>query len=137
MPLVNLVFRGMKAIPIASARDDRAVREAAFAQVLAELEAGQLVCIFPEGRLTADGAIGEFRPGLMRIMKEQPVPVVPVALSGLWGSAFSRRYRGLARCLPRRLWARIRVTAGPPVAAVAVTPEGLRERVLALRGPVR
>jgi len=135
-PVVNLVFRGMKAIPIASAREDLAAREAAFAQVLAELAAGQLVCIFPEGRLTADGSIGEFRPGLMRVMKERPVPVVPVALSGLWGSSFSRCHRGLARYLPRRLWSRIDVVVGPPVAPAAVTPEGLRERVLALRGPV-
>jgi 1-acyl-sn-glycerol-3-phosphate acyltransferase len=136
IPLVRLVFRGMKAIPIAPASEDRAVREAAFAQVLAELEAGELVCIFPEGRLTSDGAVGEFRPGLMRVMQQRPVPVVPVALSGLWGSAFSRRYRGLGRFLPRRLWARIDVAVGAPVAAAAVTPEALRARVLALRGPV-
>jgi 1-acyl-sn-glycerol-3-phosphate acyltransferase len=133
-PIVHLVFRGMKAIPIASAHDDLAAREAAFAQVFAELAAGQLVCIFPEGRLTADGAVGEFRPGLMRVMTERPVPVVPVALSGLWGSAFSRRYSGLGRCLPRRLWWRIGVAIGTPVAPGAVTPEGLRERVVALRG---
>jgi hypothetical protein len=136
IPLAHFVFRGMKAIPIASAHEDLAVREAAFAQVLAELAAGELVCIFPEGRLTADGAVAEFRPGLLRIMKERPVPVVPVALSGLWGSAFSRRYRGLARYVPRRLWARVDVVVGAPVEPAAVTPEGLRERVLALRGPV-
>ncbi len=135
-PVVNAVFRGMKAIPIASAQEDREVREAAFAQVLAELGAGALVCIFPEGRLTADGAVGEFRPGLMRVLAARPVPVVPVALSGLWGSAFSRRYRGLGRYLPRRLGARIDVAVGEPVAAAAVTPDGLRERVLALRGPI-
>ena len=135
-PVVNWVFRGMKAIPIASAREDLAAREAAFGQVLAELAAGQLVCIFPEGRLTTDGDVGEFRPGLMRVMKEHPVAVVPVALSGLWGSAFSRRYPGLGRYLPRRLWARIDVAIGPPVEPGLVTPEGLRERVLALRGPV-
>ncbi len=137
IPLVNAVFRGMKAIPITSAREDLAAREAAFAQVLAELAAGQLVCIFPEGRLTADGEIGEFRPGLMRIMKQQPVAVVPVALSGLWGSALSRRYRGIARCLPRRLWSRIGVTVGAPLPPEAVTPELLRERVLSLRGALR
>ncbi len=136
IPLANFVFRGMKAIPIASAREDLAVREAAFAQVLGELAAGELVCIFPEGRLTADGEVGEFRPGVMRIMQERPVPVVPVALSGLWGSAFSRRYPGLSRYLPRRLWARINVVVGAQVEPAAVTPEGLRERVLALRGPV-
>ena len=136
IPVARQVFRGMKAIPIASASEDVAVREAAFAQILAELAAGEIVCIFPEGRLTADGSIGEFRPGLMRVMKEQPVPVLPIAISGLWGSPFSRCHRGLARYLPRRLWARIEVRIGIPVLPAAVTPEGLRRLVAALRGPV-
>ena len=136
VPLANAVFRGMKAIPIATGAEDRALREAAFAQILAELRAGELVCIFPEGRLTCDGTIGEFRPGLMRVMKEQPVPVVPVAISGLWGSPFSRRYHGLARFVPRRLWARVTVRIGAPVLPVAVTPEGLRAEVVRLRGAI-
>ena len=136
MPLANFVFRGMKAIPIASAKEDVAVREAAFALILAELAANQLVCIFPEGRLTTDGSVGEFRPGLMRVMKEQPVPVVPVGLSGLWGSPFSRCHRGVSRYLPRRLWARIEVRIGPAVPPAAVTPESLRALVAALRGPI-
>jgi 1-acyl-sn-glycerol-3-phosphate acyltransferase len=121
IPLAAFVFRG---------------REAAFAQILAELAAGELVCIFPEGRLTADGTVGEFRPGLMRVMKERPVPVVPLAVSGLWGSAFSRRHRGLARYLPRWLRARVAVRIGVPVGPAAVTPGLLRERVVMLRGPV-
>ncbi len=136
IPVARFVFRGMKAIPIAPASEDAAVKEAAFAQILAELRGGELVCIFPEGRLTADGSIGEFRPGLMRVMKEEPVPVLPVALSGLWGSSFSRCHRGLARYLPRRLWARIDVHIGAPVAPAVVTPEGLRALVAGLRGPV-
>ena len=136
VPLANAVFRGMKAIPIATGAEDRALREAAFAQILAELRAGELVCIFPEGRLTCDGTIGEFRPGLMRVMKEQPVPVVPVAISGLWGSPFSRRYHGLARFVPRRFWARVNVRIGAPVLPVAVTPEGLRAEVVRLRGAI-
>ncbi len=136
IPVAKRVFRGMKAIPIATAAEDAAVREAAFAQIVSELAAGQLVCVFPEGRLTPDGEVGEFRPGLMRVMKERPVPVVPVGLSGLWGSPFTRCYRGLARYVPRRLWSRIEVTIGRPVPPSEVTPEGLREIVVALRGPI-
>ena len=136
IPVANLVFRGMKAIPIATRDEDPAVREEAFRQVIQELANGQLVCIFPEGRLTADGAIGEFRPGLLRILKEKPVPVVPVAISGLWGSAFSRSHRGVARSLPRRLWARINVRIAAPVPAAAVTLESLARAVADLRGPI-
>ena len=136
IPVANLVFRGMKAIPVASGAEDRAVREAAFEQVLAELQRGQLVCIFPEGRLTVDGSLGEFRPGLLRILRDAPVPVVPVGLSGLWGSSFSRRYQGLTRYLPRLLWSRIEVRLGEATAPAAVTLVGLRAEVAALRGEV-
>ncbi|HYL70722.1 MAG TPA: 1-acyl-sn-glycerol-3-phosphate acyltransferase, partial [Candidatus Dormibacteraeota bacterium] len=129
---INVLARGMKAVPIAPAKENREVYEHAFATVAAELAAGQLVCIFPEGRLTPDGAIAEFRPGLMRILAETPVPVVPLALSGLWGSLFSRYTRSVWRRLPHKLFARVRIAAGTPVSATAATPELLRERVLAL-----
>jgi 1-acyl-sn-glycerol-3-phosphate acyltransferase len=136
IPVANLVFRGMKAIPVATRDEDPAVREEAFRQVLAELGRGELVCIFPEGRLTLDGSIGEFRPGLLRILREQPVPVVPVAISGLWGSAFSRRYRGPARTLPRRLWSRIDVRIGAAVPAAFASLPALAATVARLRGRV-
>lgn len=135
IPVAKFVFRGMKAIPVATRTEDPAVREEAFRQVLAELERGEIVCLFPEGRLTADGTIGEFRPGILRILRERPVPVIPVALSGLWGSMFSRRHRGAARTLPRRLWARIAVRIGPPEAPDTSLAR-LAERVATLRGEV-
>jgi 1-acyl-sn-glycerol-3-phosphate acyltransferase len=131
-PVINVLARGMKAVPIASAKEDREVYERAFATVATELAAGQLVCIFPEGRLTSDGAIAAFRPGLMRILAQTPVPVVPLALSGLWGSLFSRRARSLWRRLPYKLLARVRIAAGTPVAAADANPEMLHERVAAL-----
>jgi hypothetical protein len=133
-PLINVLARGMKAVPIAPQKVDPVVYEHAFATVGRELAAGQLVCIFPEGRLTADGAVGPFRPGLMRILAQTPVPVVPLALSGLWGSVFSRRPGRIWAPLLRSVSARIGIAAGAPVVPGEVTPELLRERVLALRG---
>jgi 1-acyl-sn-glycerol-3-phosphate acyltransferase len=135
IPVVNLVFRGMKAIPVASAKEDIALREQAFATVAAELRAGNVVCIFPEGRLSSDGAIGEFKPGVLRILEETPVPVVPAAVSGLWGSMFSRQRKEFWRRLPRRFLSRIDVRVGPPLAPAEVTLEALHARVSALRGP--
>jgi 1-acyl-sn-glycerol-3-phosphate acyltransferase len=90
------------------------------------------VCIFPEGRLTTDGTIGEFRPGLMRILQETPVPVVPMALSGLWGSLFSRHSARFLAPLWQSLSARIGIAVGPAVSPEEATPELLRERVLEL-----
>lgn len=133
-PVINVLARGMKAVPIAPQKVDAEVYEQAFATVARELSAGHLVCIFPEGRLTADGAVAPFRPGLMRILAQTPVPVVPLALSGLWGSVFSRhRARALAPLL-RSVSSRVGIAAGTPVPPGEVTPEMLRERVLALRG---
>jgi 1-acyl-sn-glycerol-3-phosphate acyltransferase len=131
-PVINVLARGMKAVPIAPAKEDREVYEHAFATVASELAHGQLVCIFPEGTLTRDGTIGPFRPGLMRILAQTPVPVVPLALTGLWGSLFSRYTRSVWRRLPRRLFARVRIAAGAPVSPVQANPEMLHERVAAL-----
>ena len=107
IPVLSTIFRGMKAIPVAPAKEDPEVYERAFQIVAEELRDGNLVCIFPEGRLTADGEIGEFRAGMMRILKETPVPVVPMALSGLWDSMFSRKYGAVWKRWPRRFWPKI------------------------------
>lgn len=131
---LNLLFTGMKAIPVASAREDRALREAAFAAVGAALRAGNVVCIFPEGHLTRDGQLDVFRPGVLRILAENPVPVIPMGLSGLWGSMFSYAFRGLSRCVPRKLNARVDLRVGPAIAPQDGHPDVLRATVLALRG---
>jgi 1-acyl-sn-glycerol-3-phosphate acyltransferase len=135
VPVLSLVFRGVKAISVASAREDRAVRERAFAAVAAALRAGEVVCIFPEGQLTQDGSIGQFKAGVLRVLSETPVPVVPVGLSGLWGSMFSRRHREVWKRWPRALWPRVDLRAGAPLDPAGVTLQGLREEVARLRGP--
>ena len=66
------------------------MKERAFADVATALGQGELVCIFPEGRLSPTGSLQPFQHGIERIVAETPVPVVPVALAGLWGSIFSR-----------------------------------------------
>ena len=137
LPVFNWIFQGMKAIPVASAAEDRAVREAAFAAVADALRQGHVVCIFPEGKLTRDGEMSDFRPGLLRILAENPVPVVPIALGGLWGSMFSHGARGFSRYLPVRLNSHVEVNVGEPIAPDAVTLESLYARVVVLRGAER
>jgi 1-acyl-sn-glycerol-3-phosphate acyltransferase len=131
-PIIRTLATGMKAIPITSAREDAVVYERAFELAAAALRDGELVCIFPEGRLTADGEIAAFRPGLTRILAANPVPVIPMAIVGLWGSMFSRQFRKLWERLPRKLWHRVMVNVGSVVAPDAATPEELRARVRAL-----
>ena len=109
--------------------------ERAFDEVDRALADGELVCIFPEGGITRDGEIATFRSGIERILARRPVPVVPMALRGLWGSVFSRRDSALGRMrLPRRFRARIEVAIGTPVPPEQATASLLEERVRALRG---
>jgi 1-acyl-sn-glycerol-3-phosphate acyltransferase len=137
IPVLSSIFRGMKAIPVAPAKENAEVYERAFQIVAQELRDGQLVCIFPEGRLTSDGEIGEFRAGMMRILKETPVPVVPMALTGLWDSMFSRKYGALWRRWPRRFWPRIGLVVGPSIPPENANLQVLREAVVGLRGAAR
>ncbi len=135
IPVLSFIFRHCGAIPIASAKEDPVMMEKAFAELSTALENGELVGIFPEGGITADGEVQVFRSGISRILAANPVPVVPLALSGLWGSFFSR-IDGHAMKTPfrRGLFSSIVLRAGAPLAAAEVTPAQLREQVRALRG---
>ena len=132
MPVLNFVFRTGRAIPIVGRRGDEAAYKEAFREICEGLANGDLLCIFPEGKLTHDGEIDAFRPGIERILRETPVPVVPMALRGLWGSFFSHD-GGIFRN-PKRFWSRVEIVAGDPVAPQAASAGELRERVSALRG---
>jgi hypothetical protein len=137
LPLLRYIFRHAKAIPIASAREDKKLMNDAFDKVDDELKAGNIVCIFPEGGITRDGEVQRFRPGIEKIIARRPVPVVPVALGRLWGSWFSRRKGGGIRKLPGRLFAHVPVNIGEPVAAAEVTAAKLELLVRTLRGDQR
>ena len=137
MPFLRFLFRTAKAIPIASRLEDEELMNAAFERVDAELAAGNIVCIFPEGGLTTDGEIQRFRPGIEKIIARRPVPVIPVALGRLWGSWFSRRHGGGLRKIPGRLFARVPIIIGEPVAPVDATAAKLELLVRTLRGELR
>ncbi|MGO2133677.1 MAG: MFS transporter [Halomonas sp.] len=137
-PILSFVFRTSRAIPIAPAREDAEMMERAFDSVAAALEAGEVVGIFPEGAITKSGEIRDFRGGISRIVERTPVPVVPMALSGLWGSFFSRKGGSAMRKPFRRgMFNRIGLNIGPPLAAATVSPDALRAQVVALRGDQR
>ncbi|MBA1203819.1 MFS transporter [Pseudomonas capeferrum] len=134
LPVLNFIFRTAGAIPIAGRGEDEATYERAFARIAQYLAAGELVCIFPEGKLTSDGEIDAFRSGIKRILRETPVPVIPLALQGLWGSFFSRDPQ---KGFFRRLWSRVTLVAGAAVPVEAAQPDALRAQVSALRGQSR
>ncbi|WP_432754442.1 MFS transporter [Pseudomonas sp. WMBT8] len=134
LPVLNFIFRTAGTIPIAGRHEDLEIYEKAFQRISQYLKDGELVCIFPEGKLTGDGEINEFKSGVTRILEETPVPVIPMALQGLWGSFFSRDPN---KGVFHRIWSRVTLVAGPPLAVEQATPQALQEQVLALRGTTR
>lgn len=135
-PLLGWFFRTAKAIPIAPKQEDPELFEQSFVLIKQALDDGEIVCIFPEGKLTPDGQVGPFKPGLLRILEQSPVPVVPMALSGLWGSLFTRRNKGWLSRIIRREQAfgrPVDLHMGMPIPASEVNMESLRDTVLALR----
>jgi 1-acyl-sn-glycerol-3-phosphate acyltransferase len=134
-PLLGFIFRTAKAIPIAPVKEDPWLTEKAFIDIAHALHDGELVCIFPEGKLTTTGELNEFRGGIAKIVDRSKVPVIPMALRGLWGSVFTRDRSNLFERSFARGWrSRLALAVGQPVPPQEVTPEGLYEQVLALRG---
>ena len=134
-PGAGWIFKAARAIPIAGTREDPLLMEKAFEEVDAALAAGELVCIFPEGALTRDGEIAPFKSGVERILARRPVPVVPLALKGMWLSMWSKRDSRLGRLrLPRRLRAHVEVEAGLAIAGDQATAEMLEAKVRGMRG---
>lgn len=135
VPLLSWFFRQAKAIPIAPAHEDPEMLARAYDTVAAALADGDLVCIFPEGKITATGDVNPFKSGVRQIIERTPVPVVPMALRGLWGSFFSRKGApAMTRPFRRGILSKLELVVGEPVPPEAATPESLQQMVLALRG---
>lgn len=143
VPVLGWLFRLAKTIPIAPQKDDPATYEAAFDAAAQVLREGDLLAIFPEGGITQDGTLQPFKGGIMKILERAradglDVPVVPMALTNLWGSFFSRielrngQRVAMVRPFRRGLFNRVGLNAGEPLKADGVTPEALRERVAGL-----
>lgn len=116
-------------IPIAGGREDPARLGQAYEGIADALRAGELVCIFPEGRLTLDGRLGPFKPGVIKILKRSPVPVIPMAINGLWGSFFSRQGGAVFRRWPKRLGHPVELRIGPAISPAEAKLSLLEKRV--------
>jgi 1-acyl-sn-glycerol-3-phosphate acyltransferase len=128
-PFAGKIFRDARVIPIAGIKENLGILKSALQQISQELKKGEIVCIFPEGRLTEDGRLNPFRAGIERIVKNDPVPVIPMALRGVWGSFFSKAY-GKPMTKPfRRFWSRVSLAVGEPLPPEEVSPEKL-ERIV-------
>ena len=134
-PFLGWIFRAAKAIPIASAKEDPFLMERAYIDIAEALHDGDLVCIFPEGKLTSTGEMNEFRGGVAKILERSRVPAIPMALRGLWGSVFTRDPGNLFERSFARGWrSKLTLAVGVPVPPQQAVPEYLHEQVKDLRG---
>jgi 1-acyl-sn-glycerol-3-phosphate acyltransferase len=134
-PFAGWVFRHAKAIPIAPSHEDPEMLTRAYEACARALAEGDLVCIFPEGKLTRTGDLNPFRHGVTEIIRRTPAPVVPMALRGLWGSVFSRGAETRwPRPVQKGVMSRLTLAVGEPLDPSQVTPEGLQQIVTELRG---
>jgi 1-acyl-sn-glycerol-3-phosphate acyltransferase len=135
LPLLGWIFRTARTIPIAPAKEDPWLMEKAYIDIAQALHEGELVCIFPEGQLTRTGDINDFKGGIAKIIDRTKVPVIPMALRGLWTQLLTRnRENVFGRAFRIGLRSRLELVVGEPVAPQDVTPEDLKQRVAALRG---
>jgi 1-acyl-sn-glycerol-3-phosphate acyltransferase len=138
IPVLGWLFKLAKAIPIAPRNEDPEAYEAAFKAAADVLKEGDLLAIFPEGGITKDGTLQEFKGGIMKILEQQPVAVVPMALTNLWGSYFSRielvggKPTAMAKPFRRGMFNPVGLNVGIPVPAGEVKPEELRTLVESL-----
>ena len=139
VPVLGWLFRLAKAIPIAPHKEDPQVYAAAFERAAQVLQGGDVLAIFPEGGITRDGQLQPFKGGIVKILARAQAdgvdaPVIPMALTNLWGSYFSRIEQGGAMVRPfRRGWLnRVGLHVGAPLPGHGVLPEDLHARITAL-----
>jgi 1-acyl-sn-glycerol-3-phosphate acyltransferase len=138
-PVLGTLFRLAKCIPIAPQKENPAAYERAFAEAAAVLRDDELLGIFPEGAITRDGQLQPFKGGVKKILDQAEtdglqVPVVPMALTNLWGSYFSRIEEDGAMTKPfrRGVFSRVGLNVGAPVPAAEASPQALHNQVQGL-----
>ncbi|MES2414103.1 MAG: MFS transporter [Pseudomonadota bacterium] len=139
MPVLGWFFKLAKAIPIAPRAEDPALYDAAFEAAAKVLRDGDLLAIFPEGGLTKNGELQEFKGGIMKILENAQrdgvqAPVIPMGLTNLWGSFFSRVEKSGAMTKPfrRGFLSSVGLHVAPAMAPADVQPDLLRAKVAAL-----
>lgn len=122
-------FRALHAIPVASGAPREILR--AIRTARAELESGELVCIFPEGSITVNGELQAFERGVERIVDGSGAPIIPIWIEGMYGHPLSYKGGGLFKSWRNVFRPAVTVRIGAPLQA-PVSSAGLRQRVVEL-----
>ena len=136
-PLLAYLFKSAKVIPIAGAKEDADLMNKAFDRISETLVAGDIICIFPEGKITYDGKVSPFRPGIEKIIQRNPVPVIPMVIKGLWGSFFSRKNLETIqkiKFIPQRFWSKVELHIDETWEPQMAKAETLEQRIKNMLG---
>ena len=126
-PTLHPLLRLVGCIPIDTRHSHSAIRAAT--EKIAE---GEIVCVFPEGRLERTGTLLRLQRGYEVIARHANAAVVPVWLDQLWGSIFSFQGRKFFRKLPKRIPYPVTIAFGKPLEAAAADIATVREELLKL-----
>lgn len=129
IPILKYLLKQAGVIPIAGKNENAKIFNQAFERISENLKNGNLVCIFPEGGLTSDGAIQTFKKGVEFVLERNPVPVIPMGLSGLWGSIFSHKGGAAMKKVPRKIWFPVHLKIASPIEPKKATASELEIQV--------
>src|SRR6266700_549958 len=126
-PTLHPLLRLVGCIPIDTRHSHSAIRAAT-----GKIAEGEIVCVFPEGRLERTGTLLRLQRGYKLIARYANAAVVPVWLDQLWGSIFSFQGGKFFRKLPKRIPYPVTVAFGKPLEADAADIATVREELLKL-----
>lgn len=124
---MNGFLRFVGTVPISATRAKDAVKA-----VAAALQAGEVVCLFPEGQLTRHGMVNELRKGFELMARQGKAQVMPAYMDGLYGSIFSFEGGKFFYKWPKKLRYPVAVHFGEPMEPRAATTEVVRSTMLRL-----
>ena len=128
IPFFKYMFNAVGAIPIASKKEDEKIFNEAFEKIDTYLSNGEIVVIFPEGAITHDGELQDFKPGILKVLDKNNVPLYPTALIGLWGSMFSRKDKSILRYFPKAFFNhKVKYVVEKPLLKNEITLEKLKQ----------
>ncbi len=126
-PILHSLLRVLGCIPINTHHSHPAVRLAT-----EKIADGEIVCVFPEGRLERTGVLLRLQRGYELIARHANAEVVPVWLDQLWGSIFSFQGGKFFRKLPKRVRYPVTIAFGKPLKADDANVATVREELLKL-----
>ena len=129
---IRWAFAAVGAIPTCSPLENRAVFRKAMETATEALKNGEMVMIFPEGKVTRDGKPNPFKRGVEKILEVHPVPVYPIGLTGLWASMLSYANGKPFEGLPKKPRIPVRLSIGDAIDPEQATVMQLEAEVLAL-----